>query len=136
MPDNIKNQYREMLESLKQSSQDSYDKTVISLSGGALGISFAFVKDIVGEWPANSTGWLFAAWVLWGLSVLSVLFSFLCSQKALQKAIEKVDAGKMYEKNLGGCLNLITIILNYSSGICFLLGVFTMVIFVAYNMKG
>ena len=128
--------YRELLETLKQSSQESYDKTVLSLSAGALGVSFAFVKDIVGSWPALAPGWLFAAWVFWGMSVTSVLASFFCSQKALQKAIKQVDADEMYHKNLGGHLNTATILLNYAAGFCFFLGVITMIIFVAHNMKG
>ena len=128
--------YRELLETLKQNSQESYDKTVLSLSAGALGISFAFVKDIVGCWPAQTPHWLFAAWTFWAVSVTSVLLSFLCSQKALEKAIKQVDAGEMYNKNLGGCLNKVTILLNYMSGFCFLTGVVTMFIFVTNNMEG
>ena len=131
-----KSHYRESLETLKQNSQESYDKTVLTLSAGALGVSFAFVRDIVGIWPAQTPGWLFAAWVFWGISVTSVLFSFLCSQKALQKAIKRVDAGKMYNKNIGGHLNKATILLNYTAGLCFLLGVITMIVFVAHNMEG
>jgi len=131
-----KSRYRELLERLKQNSQESYDKTVLSLSAGALGVSFAFVKDIVGSWPAKTHGWLFAAWVFWGLSVTSVLFSFLCSQKALRKAIKQVDVGEMYNKNLGGYLNKATILLNYTAGLCFFLGVITMIVFVAHNMEG
>jgi len=131
-----KSRYRELLERLKQNSQDSYDKTVLSLSAGALGVSFAFVRDIVGSWPAQTPSWLFAAWVFWGLSVTSALFSFLCSQKALQKAIKQVDAGQMYNKNLGGYRNKVTVLLNYTAGLCFFLGVITMIVFVAHNMQG
>ena len=85
--ENYQVRYRESLEALKQKSQDSYDKTVLSLSAGALGLSFAFVKDIVGSWPPQAYAWLFAAWVSWGVGVTSALFSFLCSQRALRKAI-------------------------------------------------
>lgn len=128
--------YRELLETLKQNSQESYDKTVLSLSAGALGVSFAFVKDIIGSWPAQTPGWLFTAWVFWGISVTSVLASFFCSQKAFQKAIKQVDAGEMYNKHLGGHLNTITILLNCTAGFCFFLGIITMIVFVAHNMKG
>ena len=129
-------QYRESLETLKQQSQESYDKTVLSLSAGALGVSFAFVKDIVGSWPAQKPSWLFIAWVCWGLSVTAVLFSFLCSQKALRKAIKQVDNGEIDRIKLGGVLNQVTIILNSTAGIAFLLGVISMIIFISYNMKG
>jgi len=127
--------YRQLLETLKQKSQDSYDKTVLSLSAGALGLSFAFVTDIVSSWPPQAPNWLFAAWICWSISVTSVLFSFLCSQKALRRTIEQVDAGKMHNNNLGGYLNKVTIVLNYAAGLCFLLGVTAMIFFVGHNME-
>ena len=80
MSEDITSRYRQALETLKQNSQESYDKTVLSLSAGALGVSFAFVTDIVGDWPAQRPGYLFAAWLFWGVSVTSVLFSFLSSR--------------------------------------------------------
>ncbi len=134
--DERESRYRKLLETLKQQSQESYDKTVLSLSAGALGVSFAFVKDIVGSWPAQEPSWLFTAWIFWGLSVTAVLFSFLCSQKALRKAIKQVDDGQIDSMKLGGALNKVTIILNNAAGIAFLLGVISMIKFVSYNMKG
>ena len=50
-PENANNalqKYRDFLIAAEQKSQEDYDKTVIALSGGALGISFAFATDIVG----------------------------------------------------------------------------------------
>ena len=82
--------YRESLEALKQKSQDSYDKTVLSLSAGALGLSFAFVKDIVGSWPPQAYAWLFAAWVSWGVvvAVKNILRNAaLCCHHNLQSSI-------------------------------------------------
>jgi hypothetical protein len=60
--------YRNTLVEAECKAQENFDKTVISLSGGALGISFAFVKDIIFGKPAD-TGYLLASWVVWGLSV-------------------------------------------------------------------
>lgn len=39
--------YRDLLQDLSVKSQEQYDKTVITLSTGALGLSFAFIKDVV-----------------------------------------------------------------------------------------
>ena len=40
-------EYRQQLITLEQKSAESFDKTVIALSGGALGLSLTFVKEIV-----------------------------------------------------------------------------------------
>ena len=42
-------EYRNGLIAAEQKSQDDYDKTIISLSGGALAISVVFIKDIMGN---------------------------------------------------------------------------------------
>lgn len=88
-------QYREWLVSADQKSQESFDKTVLTLSGGALALSFAFIKDIVGDGSIISAGLLVASWCAWAASLSCVLVSFLFSQFALRKAISQVDAGAM-----------------------------------------
>jgi len=42
-------EYRTHLVAAEQKAQEDYDKTVISLSGGALGISFAFIVDCISK---------------------------------------------------------------------------------------
>ena len=44
-------QYRTALSALEQKSQAEYDRLVVLLSGGALGISFAFVEGFIGDDP-------------------------------------------------------------------------------------
>ncbi len=74
--------YRNHLVLAEQKSQDDFDKTVLSLSGGALGISFAFVKDMIGENPIVHPTWLWLSWVIWAFSSLAVLASFFMSHLA------------------------------------------------------
>jgi hypothetical protein len=53
MADNLEaQQYRALLVQTWQKTQDDIDKAILSLSGGALGVSFVFLKDIVG--PAGA----------------------------------------------------------------------------------
>ena len=59
-------EYRSHLILAEQKAQEDYDKTVVFLSGGALGISFAFVKDFIGTGPMVSQNWLIWAWICWG----------------------------------------------------------------------
>lgn len=130
--------YRSLLISAEQKSQEDYDKTVIALSGGALGISFAFVKDIVGSQSLATPVWLCAAWIAWGLSVTLVLTSFYFSHLALRKAIKQVDENleSLYNKPPGGFFTRVTQVLNVLDGLLFLIGVAFMVIFVlvSYNI--
>lgn len=46
----------------------------------ALGISFAFIKDLIGSGLIIHPGLLFAAWLSWGLSIVSTLASFFFSE--------------------------------------------------------
>src|SRR4051812_17758561 len=82
--DESDNQYRDLIEKGAQKSQSDYDKAVLTLSGGALGVSIAFVKDIVGK-DAHHSYYLTAAWLLWGVSCAAVLLSYYSSAVAHRK---------------------------------------------------
>ena len=47
--DEVKAQYRKDLSALEQKSQAEYDRMVVTLSRGAMGISFAFVGRVIGD---------------------------------------------------------------------------------------
>ena len=126
--------YREMLQALEHESQRAYDKTVLTLSGGALGVSFAFVKDIIGEAPIVWKAFLLASWVFWGLSVTCVLLSFFLSQRALHKAIDEVDEKIDEGKTPKNYYDTMTRVLNVLGGFLFFTGVISMVVFAAKNM--
>lgn len=44
----IRSEYRRMLLDLEQESIASFDRTVLYLSGGALGLSMTFLQNIIG----------------------------------------------------------------------------------------
>jgi hypothetical protein len=127
--------YRDLLIEIEGKAQEDFDKTVLSLSGGALGISFAFIKDIVGDDPLIFTGYLIAAWVVWASSVTCVLSSYFFSQQALRKTIKQIDQGAIYSETTGGAFSKITAILNAAGGLLFLAGVILIVIFAFYNLR-
>lgn len=125
------NEYRNALIVAEQKSQDDYDKTIVSLSGGALGISLVFIKDIVG---INQPACLWAAvsaWSLWACSIASVVASYFSSRVALRKAINQVDEGKL--ENIGGIATKVTQALNALSGALFILGISFFIVFAANN---
>lgn len=127
-------EYRRTLQELEQQAQQSYDKTVLTLSGGALGVSFAFVSNIIGQSPVLWPAWLVVAWVSWGLSVTAVLFSFFFSHLALRKAVDQVDEESIHRVRPGGAFDCITAVLNATGGGLFFLGVVSMVVFATHNM--
>ncbi|RZZ85025.1 hypothetical protein [Pseudoxanthomonas winnipegensis] len=128
-------QYRQWLVAAEQKAQEDYDKTVITLSGGALAISFAFVKDILGDGPIKHPGWLVACWGLWALSLASMLASFYYSRKALRKAIEQCDSDTIRCEPPGGFFTSILRWLNALGAVFFVAGVLCMTVFVSINIS-
>ena len=126
-------EYRNGLITAEQKSQDNYDKTIVSLSGGALGISLIFIKDIIGTSSPVLTWTVIAAWSFWAASLMSVVISHFLSRMALRKAILQADKGDFTE-GVGGCAAKATQIFNAISGILFVIGIVLFIIFSANNI--
>lgn len=127
--------YRQHLVLAEQKAQEDYDKAVISLSGGALAVSFAFLEKVVGSGPAKAPELLFSAWVLWAASITCVMISYLLSRQALRKAITQVDIKAIHIRRPGGLMSLATEALNVASGTIFIIGVIVAAIFVLRNLR-
>src|SRR5437867_2615202 len=59
-----------------QSSADNFDKYILTLSSGALGLSLSFIKDIV---PLGTAVWrslLYVSWGCFGLCILLTIASY------------------------------------------------------------
>lgn len=119
--------YRQHLVLAQQKAQDDYDKTLVLLAGGALGLSFS---KYVGAGAAHPSVWLLSAWICWGISLTIVLASFLLSHRALRRAIEQTDARTVHTERVGGRWSTALNIFNFSAGGFFVVGIFLMVVFV------
>lgn len=131
--------YREKLQELETRMQSEYDKAVMTLSGGAIGISFAFIKDICLDRYFRTPGLLIAAWIIWGMSIVSVLFSYQFSVLAMRKAVDQLDESRrtgvpIDPEEFGGFYNKWTWALNFTGGALFLVGVMLLGIFVSKNL--
>jgi heme exporter protein D len=126
--------YRTHLVLAEQKAQEDYDKCVLTLSGGALGISFAFIKDIVGTSSLAHPWALAIAWLAWALSILCVLLSYFASQQALRKAIQQVDRKEIRQARPGGAFDRVTAGLNVAGGVLFFAGVVSMLCFVKQSL--
>jgi len=130
-----KEEVRTLLSTLERDSQNSYDKAILTLSGGALGVTISFVKNVIGNMP-KGTVFMFASWVCWGLSLACVLFSFYASNLALRRAVIQLDNETIEDEQPGGAFDTITAVLNAASGCFFLAGTFLFVYFGYKNIGG
>lgn len=133
--DEVDPEYRQWLVAAEQKAQEDFDKTVLTLSGGALGVSFAFVNDIIGDKPIEHSGWLVIAWIAWALSTSAMLGSFFVSRLALRRAIVQCDEGTIFCSAPGGFFTLVTRWLNIGGALLFLVGVCFMAAFVKTNIS-
>lgn len=126
-------EYRGLLTETEQKSQADFDKAVLTLSGGALGLSFAFTRNIVGAGEFIHARYLFIAWIAWGLSSTAILFSFFVSTLALRKAIRQLDHGKLGMERPGGWWDRATASLNLLGLALFVTGLVMIIVFLSYN---
>src|SRR5260370_16930683 len=66
--------YRGELNSARQSNIDELDKAILTLSSGGLGLSLAFLKDIV---PLTQTSLLPLLYFSWGLFIVAIVFTLV-----------------------------------------------------------
>src|SRR5580658_7082357 len=60
----------------------AYDKAILTLSGGALALSLAFIKDVVAPATAQHNCLLYAAWALLVLALASNISAFLTAMRS------------------------------------------------------
>ncbi len=133
--DKVLTDYRGLLTRTEQESQAQFDKTILALSGGGLGLSFTFIKDIVGTEDIVHGGFLLAAWIGWAISSTAVLVSFFTSQLAQRKAIKQLDRGRLGMERPCGFYDLITAFLNLCGLVLFVFGLVMMICFLNFNLK-
>lgn len=127
-------EYRDHIVLAEKDAQQEFDKAVFALSGGAIGISFAFVTDIVDPKVMVCTGVLIAAWSAWAVSLICVLLSYFFSGQALRRTIQQIDKGTLYDEPPGGLFDVATSWLNMGGGLLFVLGLLFMIVFVNSNL--
>jgi hypothetical protein len=125
--------YRAFLLDTEQKVQAEYDRTIVLLAGGGLGISLTILKDVVREKPLNHSEFLFAAWLAWSISLGITLISYYTGIQAIHKAVRQIATGILHQKSPGGFLNTLTQILNFLSGLLVIVGLLSLICFVYLN---
>ena len=118
-------------------NQEEYDKQLLALSAGLLGVLLAFIKDIV---PLLKAVWmhvLYWSYAILGTCVISVLVSFQLSIFALRKVRSHWRAE--YEKRdssifpFGWATGIF--VLNIANGLIFAAGLVLCLCFIVKNMS-
>jgi hypothetical protein len=82
---------RNLLIKSKLDQSRQFDKAILTLAAGALGLSITFINQIAPNIKPGTEFILILAWIGFGISIFSILFSFLTSQKACEKQIEILE---------------------------------------------
>ena len=82
--------YLEQLNKAYIQSSAQFDKQVLFIASGALGVSLAFIKDIVKLEIATNKPLLLLAWISFGTVILICILSHYTSLKAINFKIEHV----------------------------------------------
>ena len=119
-----------------QSSTDSFDTNMLTLSSGALGISLAFIKDIV---PLGQAKWLpslLISWVSFAVCILATVISFRVSKAALKKQEERIR--KVFAERTQVVANQKARLLHFCTEVTtyfFLGGLICTMLFVVINVR-
>jgi hypothetical protein len=76
---------RKLLVEGEHKSADQFDKTITTLSAGALGLSLVFLEKIAPNPSPKTIVYLNFAWIALVLSLVSILSSFLLSQHGFRR---------------------------------------------------
>jgi hypothetical protein len=129
---------RTLLVNAEQESSKSFDKAMLTLSAGALGLSLTYMRDFARH-PCCSA-LLYIAWAMFGLCLLSTAWSFLLSQSGLrrQRQINELDCFSVgpntpNPKSRRNRYANATNCLNWLSAIAFSFGLIVLTLFAIAN---
>lgn len=123
---------RKMLVEAEGEASQSLDKSLITLSAGAFGLSLAFIVQVAPEPRA-----LYSLYLAWGgfiLSLLSILLSFLMSQNGFRRARDILDTYYETGNRESNGWDTVTSGLNVLSITFFVTGVISLAYFAVRNL--
>jgi hypothetical protein len=122
------------------SGSENYDKSILSLASGGLGLSLAFLKDFVPINVAVQPRLLYWSWVAFTVAIISTIISFLTSNSGLERTKRKAYAyylehdDEAFDKS--NWFDRMTHGANWLSGISFVGALVLSTAFLAVNLEG
>lgn len=129
---------RDHLIRLQLSNSEGFDRAILTFSSAGFALSITVVKDLVRNGPMHHAWSLQVSWVLFALSIATVVISYITSQQGINDHLDY--AHQYYEE---GCDEFRsksspwrhwTIRLGYAGGVFFLLAITALILFSISNM--
>lgn len=131
-------EYRKHLWEAGKSSSEHTDKTILTLSAGALALSMTFLKDIVPLKDVIELPLIITAWSAFGSSIACVLFSQYESRKAIDVQMQRLESRIAQDHESANSPNPHTERtnrLNLFAGALFFTGLILAIMFTTFNVK-
>jgi len=106
---------------------EGYDRTIVTISSGALALSITFLHDVVANASASSACWLWWGWGGLLVSLAVIIISMLTGHVAIERYLA--------DKELG-CSVRATTALNIFAAVALLVGFGGLAVFAKVNMFG
>lgn len=124
-------EYWQQLNKAYIESSSQFDKQVLFFASGALGLSFAFIKDIVKLSEAVYKSILITSWSFFGVVILLSIISHYTSLKAINTKIHNINSK---EDKVSKRLNTYTKWFNILMIFFLALGLTLLTVFIAINI--
>lgn len=123
------------LDNVSKYSNEQFDKNTLFIASGALGVSFAFIKDIIPNFEtATHKATLLASWYIFA----GVIFISLISHFIVTRACDWAFKNQHLESDLYNCKikvwNIPIRILNITSIVSILFGSLLLIYFIHQNI--
>jgi hypothetical protein len=131
--------FKAEIEKRQVSSSENFDKSILTYSSWALGISITFIKDFIPITVAKNPCYLYWSWYLFAAAIAITTISFLVSYKGLE--LSQKHGEKYFLEEDDAYLNrdnIFNIIVKKSNVLCaviFLLALLFTIVFVASNLE-
>lgn len=122
-------------------SSDQFDRSLLTLSSGAVGLSIAFIKILVPLRQAAGLPWLYWSWGSFALCIIVTVASFPISITAQEKHLEYLEGyyirrvDEYLEKAKKCRWSKAIKFCSYGGGVLFLLGMGSMLWFAVENVR-
>ena len=115
-----------------------YDKWILTLAGGALGLSITFIEKIAKNPTPDTLCWLKCAWFFLIVALLLALSSLVTSQSSIRENRSELDSANDQRRapalNFPRRFTKLTNWLNWTSLVSFVFGVILLCIFSSKNI--
>lgn len=125
---------RRALTEAKRDGSTQYDKWLLTLAAGSIGLSIAFLRDIAGSEPMHSWA-VIVSWSFLAISIICTMISLHTSQAACQRNIEILDSRYLKDDSCKqNPFVVATFWLNISSLVAFVFGLVALAYFSFINI--